>query len=125
MNQGAKDAARARIHAGRWLLAGSLSVAALAHPAAPATAAAFEGSADGAVIYQQSCAVCHGTALQGAAGPALSGPGFDARWRGKERALHDVVAATMPINAAGSLPPMAYNAVVGYIIGKRSAAGPP
>lgn len=88
---------------------------------ASAAAAIIEGTADGAIIYRQSCATCHGADLHGATGPTLSGPGFAARWRGKERALHDVIANTMPLNAPGSLPPMAYNSLTGFLLAQGGA----
>lgn len=84
--------------------------------AAPALPAAIEGSADAAIVYRQSCASCHGADLRGAAGPALSGPGFEARWKGKENALHGVIVNTMPLNAPGSLAPMAYNSLTAFLL---------
>ncbi len=57
-------------------------------------------------LYQQRCALCHGSQLEGAStGSPLVGPGFLANWSG--RPLTDVVdkiQKTMPFDAPGSLP---------------------
>ena len=90
----------------------------------PPPAAFVEGSADGATIYRQSCASCHGADLQGAAGPALSGAGFAARWRGKERELHELIVNTMPLNAPNSLAPMAYNIITGFLLSQDTGGTP-
>jgi len=34
----------------------------------------------GAALYPANCAGCHGTSLDGAEGPALAGPDFNANW---------------------------------------------
>jgi alcohol dehydrogenase (cytochrome c) len=90
--------------------------------ATPGFAAVIEGTADPTVIYRQSCASCHGADLHGAAGPALSGPGFEARWTGKANALRALIANTMPLDAPGSLPPMAYNSLTGFLLSQGATA---
>src|SRR5262245_58674987 len=60
--------------------------------------------------YVENCASCHGTALEGATGPnigpALRGPGFAAKWRGRPAAdFLAFVHATMPLSQPGSLDP--------------------
>src|SRR5882672_6672896 len=87
-----------------------------------AGAAVIEGSADASVIYSQSCASCHGIDLGGGTGPALKGPNFDARWRDKERSLHDLMSSTMPLSAPGSLAPMAYKVLTGYLLNRGPAS---
>lgn len=101
----------------------AIALAALLIAAAPAPlAAAIEGTADPAIIYRQRCASCHGADFRGAAGPALSGPGFEAHWQGRANALRALIANTMPLDAPGSLPPMAYNALTGFLLAQGPTA---
>jgi hypothetical protein len=81
-----------------------------------AVAPVAEGTADGALAYRQNCAKCHGANLQGAAGPGLTGLGFDRRWLGKERELYTPVTKTMPLDAPASLSPLTYAAVTGFLL---------
>ena len=62
-----------------------------------------EQALQGAAIFKNKCAVCHGDKLQGGAGPPLAGNQFFLRYRGKPlAALWSVVHTQMPLNAPGS-----------------------
>lgn len=74
---------------------------------------------EGANIYQQSCAACHGTSLEGGAAPALKGAGFAEMASAQSLTvdtLMAVIANTMPQSDPGSLAPVQVNAVVAYIL---------
>ena len=74
----------------------------------------------GQAIYAKSCAACHGAALEGKVGPALSGAVFDKDWRGKSlREFFDVAAQTMPMTAPGSLSDADNLAVTAFILSKN------
>lgn len=73
----------------------------------------------GAMVFAQSCAACHGSALEGGMGPALKGAAFGERAIAQSltaQSLLDVAAYTMPQSNPGGLPPEDYNAVVAYIL---------
>ena len=86
----------------------------------------------GAAVYAQSCATCHGSALEGTAAPALKGPGFADTRRAQSLTadmLFDVISGTMPQSDPGSLKPDEYAAVTAYhpaterLSRRHSAAG--
>lgn len=100
------------------VIAAALPVPALAQGAKPALYTADQAN-QGAAVYAQACAACHGSQLEGVAAPALKGPPFGdmANAQGLTAdALLDVVANTMPQSDPGSLKPEEYNAVVAYIL---------
>lgn len=73
-------------------------------------------------VYGAFCATCHGVDLEGAVGPTLSGPGFNAKWSHRERSvrdLYDVLRTTMPRPAAGSLSEASYLQVLAYILSRN------
>ncbi len=71
--------------------------------------------ATGAVVYAKYCLSCHGTHLQGVAGPALTGPGF-AHANLNVAQIYGIVAQQMPLNAPGSLSKPNYAAVMAYML---------
>lgn len=74
----------------------------------------------GQAVYAKSCAACHGAALEGKVGPALSGAVFDKAWRGKTlKEFFDVTAQTMPQTAPGSLSDADNLAVTAFILSKN------
>jgi alcohol dehydrogenase (cytochrome c) len=82
----------------------------------------------GAAVYGASCASCHGLTLQGAAGPALSGAGFQKSWMAgtrTARSLFDNVSTTMPANAPGSLSSGSVLDVLAYILFKNGVPSGP
>ena len=91
---------------------------ACAQDAKPALYTAGQAQA-GAMVFAQSCATCHGSALEGGMGPALKGAAFGERAIAQSltaQSLLDVAAYTMPQSNPGSLKPEDYNAVVAYIL---------
>ena len=79
-------------------------------------------------IYGAFCATCHGVELEGAVGPALTGPGFSAKWSRPERSaedLYDLIRTTMPRPAANSLAESSYLQVMAYLLSRNGLpAGP-
>ena len=113
---------------GSLLLGLALGAGAFAVRAAePARVSADQVKA-GEAVYAGACASCHGRNLEGAAGPALAGPAFGARWNGRPvRDLFEITAKQMPQNAPASLPAEQYRAVVAYVLSRNGYApgGPP
>lgn len=76
----------------------------------------------GQQIYTQHCAACHGSQLQGGAGPALAGPKFAdnlsySKMTAKQ--LFDFIKSQMPNDAPGSLSDRQYLDVFAYILSKN------
>jgi mono/diheme cytochrome c family protein len=77
--------------------------------------------AEGLKIYAERCAVCHGRAMEGAEeGPPLTGPSFDATWRGKRAALRDRIRRAMPQDQPGSLTGRQAIALAALLLGRSS-----
>ena len=71
--------------------------------------------AQGAEVYAQQCANCHGANLQGLSAPALTGPAFGhSHLNGAQ--LRTVVTQSMPLTAPGSLTPGDYAAVMAFLL---------
>lgn len=112
--------AQARIPLLRLSLA---TVAALAasSPAQAGTTSGFTAkqAQQGAGIYSQQCAQCHGGHLQGAAAPALSGSSWHASIENRfntSAKLLDYVSNNMPVNNPGGLSDEQYRDVVAFIL---------
>jgi len=91
---------------------------ATAQPAKPALYTADQATA-GAGVYNQACAACHGSQLEGVAAPALKGSAFGEMATAQSLtadALLDVIANTMPQSDPGSMKPEEYAAVTAYIL---------
>jgi mono/diheme cytochrome c family protein len=89
-----------------------------AQDAKPALYTADQATA-GVAVYQQSCASCHGAALEGVSAPALKGTAFGDMATAQSLnvdSLLEVTAASMPQSDPGSLKPDEYSAVVAYIL---------
>jgi S-disulfanyl-L-cysteine oxidoreductase SoxD len=87
------------------------------HPTSPLYTAAQ--AQQGATIYQNHCAACHGAELKGAVGPALTGTAFRQTAASEHLTpgtLLDVISRTMPTTAPGSLKPEEYTSLVAYIL---------
>jgi polar amino acid transport system substrate-binding protein len=73
----------------------------------------------GAQIYAGTCAKCHGTNLQGTAGPAVAGRVFldTAQHNGWTLAMiRYLVVTNMPLNAPSALSPPQYAAVMAFLL---------
>ena len=94
------------------------SLALRAQAAKPALYTADQAQA-GAALYTQSCASCHGAALEGVSGPALKGQAFGETAAAQSLnvdALLDVIATSMPQSDPGSLKPEEAAAAAAYIL---------
>ncbi len=111
-----------------------LAVLAVLLPAGPALtqtlaqlqtpAFAADQAAQGAALYAQHCAVCHGPDLNGGPfGPALAGEAFQARWGGAPLdELFDYLRASMPPAAPGGLDAAGYAALLAHQLEANGAA---
>ena len=88
-------------------------------PTAPFTTAQVER---GHVVYDRSCANCHGAGLEGAVGPVLAGSAFLAKWSAPGRTageLHHLISTTMPRPVVGSLSDAEYVDVLAYLLSRN------
>jgi mono/diheme cytochrome c family protein len=80
-----------------------------------------EQAGEGKIFYARACASCHGPDLEGASGPALTGPDFRQMLADQNmtaRSLLDVIRNTMPYDAQGNLPDVQFNAITAYILSR-------
>lgn len=74
----------------------------------------------GAALFKQKCAVCHGANLQGGAGPALAGNQFFLRYKGKPLSLlWSTIHTEMPLTAPSTLTGPQSLALVAFILQKN------
>jgi mono/diheme cytochrome c family protein len=93
--------------------------ASAAPPAAPPALYAAGQAAAGEGAYTASCAVCHGTRLEGGAGPPLAGEAYATRTAQEHARVGDVfatVARLMPLNAPASLGPDRSVEIMAYLL---------
>jgi len=98
-------------------LAGIADLAA-AQGLAPLTFTAQQ-AAGGRANYAAKCSRCHGSDLEGGAGPALSGGGLDNYLDGSVGNLFDFVIASMPQDAPGTLTPDETATVIAYLAARN------
>jgi len=85
----------------------------------PAIYTAAQATA-GAAVFSANCAVCHGAALQGEAGPTLIGQSFaSASSNYTVGAIFGEIAQQMPAGNPGSLTHDQYAQVMAYILSKN------
>lgn len=107
---------RPALAAAAFLVVGTSSLA--------ATSSGFtqKQAQQGASIYSQHCAQCHGAQLQGGAAPALSGSGWHAsignRFNTSAKLL-DYVSNNMPVNDPGGLSEEEYKSAVAFILARN------
>ena len=71
-------------------------------------------------LFNNQCAECHRPDLTGAAGPALVGPTFLAKWGNKPLSdLYSFEHQNMPANNPGSVPRDQLIAITAYILQKN------
>ena len=71
-------------------------------------------------LFNNQCAECHRPDLTGAAGPALVGPTFLAKWGNKPLSdLYSFEHKNMPANNPGSVPRDQLVAITAYILQKN------
>ena len=80
--------------------------------------------AGGRQLALLQCAGCHGAALEGRYGPALSGPHFQRIWRGRTAAdLRAFIAASMPLGRGGTLTDAQTLELVAYLLSANGLPG--
>lgn len=110
---------------GLLLLAASLMLAAAAAPGSKGTSAGVYSAAqaqEGARLYAERCAMCHGSRLEGSVEtPALTGK-FVANWAGSSMAdLFDYVARAMPQHAPGTITPAENRDLLAFLLQQNGA----
>jgi PQQ-dependent dehydrogenase (methanol/ethanol family) len=100
--------------------------AAHASPATPPPAAMPSFTAaqadSGATVYATKCVLCHGAALQGYAGPALSGATFLDHWLSGDKTVADLhwkISTQMPYLAPHTLPAQDYLDVTAFLLSRN------
>ena len=76
----------------------------------------------GSSLFQSKCSACHGTQLEGGAGPALSGPNFKTLSSKVHANVGDVftyATTNMPMNAPASLTHDQYVSIMAFILSKN------
>jgi mono/diheme cytochrome c family protein len=73
----------------------------------------------GASAFAQNCAMCHGTNLEGGAGPALNGQTFTAASNSTVGSVFTILSQQMPAGQPGSLSHTQYEDLMAYILQKN------
>ncbi|HEU4391895.1 MAG TPA: PQQ-binding-like beta-propeller repeat protein [Blastocatellia bacterium] len=89
-------------------------------------------AARGRILYDQKCAACHGSKLDGTSSVPLAGSGFMKKWGQGDRSVDDLYYITrtqMPFGAGNTLSQKQYIDIVAYVLkvngyaaGKRELA---
>jgi mono/diheme cytochrome c family protein len=105
----------------KFIAAGALVLPMLAQTAAAADGWFTQAQATrGHQLFNNQCAQCHRPDLTGAAGPALLGPTFLAKWGQKPLSdLYTFEHTKMPAINPGSVPPEQLWAITAYILQKN------
>ncbi len=111
------------------ILAASLSPAIHVRAAGATVTFTAAQAAAGSQAFALHCATCHGTHLEGGAGPALSGPNFktlSTKVKAKVSDIYSYMSTNMPFNAPGSLSKTDYVNIMAFILSKNGyqAGGP-
>jgi mono/diheme cytochrome c family protein len=102
---------------------GFVGMAQAAGAATPPSLYSASQAAAGADIYTQNCAGCHGAALQGGIGPALTGTSFAApAGHTTLGGVFTILAQQMPADRPGGLSHGQYENVMAYILSKNGYA---
>ena len=81
--------------------------------------------AGGRANYASKCAKCHGSDLEGGAGPALTSGAMDGYFSGPVGNLADFLHASMPQDEPGTLTPEETATLIAFIASRNErAAGP-
>src|SRR5690242_208281 len=76
-----------------------------------------EQATRGQQLYKAQCAACHGNALEGTSGPALTGESFLANWSAQPLASFvDKIQKTMPFNLPGTLSRSQSTDLAAYVL---------
>jgi mono/diheme cytochrome c family protein len=72
--------------------------------------------------FEATCSPCHGTQLEGGAGPALTGPAFKTLSTKVKASVGDIftyMSTNMPLNAPASLTHDQYVSIMAFILSKN------
>jgi alcohol dehydrogenase (cytochrome c) len=97
------------------------AAAALIAAATPISFTSTQVSA-GSTAYAAHCAMCHGSALEGGAGPALSGANFKTLSSKVKANVSDIftyMTTNMPLNAPASLSHTEYVNILTFILSRN------
>lgn len=119
-----------RVRVGLWRVGmlgtvafGLAAIAGRAHAAAATSDYTAAQAARGAQIYGQFCATCHGSNLEGKAGPPLTGKAFQDTLQYAEMTtsqLYAFISQSMPQNAPATLSHQQYIDVLSFLLSKSS-----
>jgi len=105
------------VKSGGMAIAGLLLAGSAAMAGTPAALYTAQQAADGAAVYAQNCAMCHGADLKGEAGPPLIGQGFAAAGSDSTiGSVFSVIAQQMPATTPGSLTHAQDEEAMAYIL---------
>jgi mono/diheme cytochrome c family protein len=94
----------------------------------PAATYTAQQADSGKVVYERSCASCHGAMQEGGEGPPLKGASFLYAWNGQSApGLIRFVQSNMPMSAPGSLSEASATAVTAYLLsinGVKASSAP-
>lgn len=113
---------RLRAIAGIYGLALILTAAGIGQLAAATGDYTQQQAAAGHQVFTQHCAKCHGSELQGQAGPALAGPKFASNLaysKMSAQQLFTFMKTQMPADAPASLSKQQYLQTLSYILSKN------
>jgi polar amino acid transport system substrate-binding protein len=102
------------------LLGGALVPARV--PAAPTVSFTADQVAAGQTIFETTCSPCHGSQLEGGAGPALHGPAFNTLANKVHATVGDIftyMSTNMPLNNPASLKQGQYVEIMAFILSKN------
>ena len=94
------------------------------HGSASGTQVSFTAAqvSAGSTAFQAHCSACHGTNLEGGAGPALTGPNWktlSVKVKAKVTDIFTVMTTEMPLNAPASLSHTDYVNILAFILHKN------
>jgi len=72
--------------------------------------------------FEQVCSTCHGTNLEGGAGPALTGPNWktlSVKIKAKVTDVFTLITTEMPLNAPATLSHTEYVNIMAFILSKN------
>lgn len=109
----------ARLNAAICGLLGALVLAGQAAPRRTLAEGVYstEQATRGQQLYKARCAACHGNALEGTSGPALTGESFLSNWSAQPLAnFVDKIQKTMPFNLPGTLSRSQSTELAAYVL---------
>lgn len=104
------------------VLGAALLVPSHAHAASSAPSFTSSQASSGEKYFEASCSGCHGTQLEGGAGPALTGPAFKTLSSKVKATIGDIfgyMTTNMPLNAPASLSHDQYVSIMAFILSKN------